>query len=55
MQIRECVVKLTDNIGTIHSVRVRAESVYQALLIGLNKLGHVGWEGNGKTNRTGRR
>jgi hypothetical protein len=46
---RECVVKLTDNHGVEHSVKVRAASVYEAALRGLKKLQQVGWEGNGST------
>lgn len=46
---RECVVKLTDSHGVEHSVKVRAESVYEAALKGLNGLKQVGWESNGST------
>jgi hypothetical protein len=41
---RDCVVKLIDDHGVEHSVRVRAESVYEAALKGLRKLEKVGWE-----------
>jgi len=38
-----------DDIGTIHSVRVKAESLYEATLLGLNALSRVGWESDGDT------
>jgi hypothetical protein len=44
---RDCVVKLVDDHGVEHSVRVRAESVYEAALKGLKKLKRVGWESDG--------
>ncbi len=44
---RDCVVKLVDDHGVEHSVRVRAESVYEAALRGLRKLELVGWESDG--------
>jgi hypothetical protein len=44
---RDCVVKLVDDHGVEHSVRVRAESVYEAALKGLQKLERIGWESNG--------
>ncbi len=44
---RDCVVKLIDAHGVEHSVRVRAESVYEAALRGLNRLEQVGWESDG--------
>lgn len=44
---RDCVVKLADDHGVEHSVRVRAESVYKAALKGLKKLERVGWESDG--------
>ena len=43
-----CVVKIVDDHGVEHSVRVRAESVYEAAIIGLAKLEKVGWESDGK-------
>ncbi len=46
---RVCVVKLTDDHGVEHSVKVRAESVYEAALLGLKRLEHVGWESDGST------
>ncbi len=42
--IRKCFVKLVDDIGTTHSVQVHAESVYEAVLLGLNRLSEMGWE-----------
>jgi len=47
MPDRDCVVKLVDDHGVEHSVRVRAESVYEAALKGLRKLERVGWECDG--------
>ena len=44
---RDCVVKLVDDHGVEHSVRVWAESVYEAALKGLNKLARIGREGDG--------
>ena len=44
---RDCVVKLVDDHGVEHSVTVRAESVYEAALRGLQKLERVGWESDG--------
>ena len=44
---RDCVVKLVDDHGVEHSVRVRAESVYEAALKGLTRLEKVGWESDG--------
>jgi hypothetical protein len=44
---RDCVVKLIDDHGVEHSVRVRAESVYEAALKGLSNLEKVGWESDG--------
>ena len=41
------VVKLVDDHGVEHSVRVRAESVYEGASKGLNKLVRIGWEGDG--------
>jgi len=46
---RECVVKLLDGHGVEHSVKVRAESVYEAALLGLKRLERVGWESDGST------
>ena len=44
---RDCVVKLVDSHGIEHSVKVRAKSVYEAALKGLNKLARIGWESDG--------
>lgn len=49
---RDCVVKLVDDHGVEHSVRVRAESVYEAALKGLKKLERVGWESDGSQIQT---
>jgi len=46
-EARDCVVKLVDDHGVEHSVRVRAESVYEAALKGLQKLERIGWESDG--------
>jgi hypothetical protein len=46
---RVCVVKLTDDHGVEHRVKVRAESVYEAALLGLKRLERVGWESDGST------
>jgi len=46
---RTCVVKLTDEHGVEHRVKVRAESVYEAVLLGLKRLERVGWESDGST------
>lgn len=42
-----CVVKLVDAHGIEHRVKIRAESVYEAALKGLNRLSKVGWKGDG--------
>ena len=41
---RVCAVKLNDQHGVEHTVKVEAESVYEAALLGLNRLERVGWE-----------
>jgi len=46
---RVCVVKLTDDHGVEHTAKVRAESVYEAALLGLNRLERMGWESDGST------
>lgn len=46
-EAHDCVVKLVDIHGVEHSVKVRAESVYEAALRGLQKLERVGWESDG--------
>ena len=45
--VRDCIVKLMDDHGVEHSVKVRAASVYEAALWGLERLDKVGWESNG--------
>lgn len=45
--VRDCVVKLSDSHGVEHSVKVRATSVYEAALKGLERLEKVGWESDG--------
>jgi hypothetical protein len=44
MSISKCVVRLKDSHDTEHSVVVYAESLYEAVVRGLNRLGSVGWE-----------
>jgi hypothetical protein len=44
MSISKCVVRLSDSHDTEHSVVVYAESLYEAVLRGLNRLADVGWE-----------
>ena len=46
-EVRDCIVKLLDDHGVEHSVKVRAASVYEAALRGLERLEKVGWESNG--------
>src|SRR6267154_1399309 len=53
MSISKCVVRLKDNHDTEHSVIVYAESLYEAVVRGLNRLGDVGWESD--TNETMKR
>jgi hypothetical protein len=50
MSISKCIVRLKDCQGTEHSVEVYAESLYEAVVRGLNRLGDVGWESD--TNET---
>lgn len=45
--MRDCIVKLLDDHGVEHSVKVRAASVYEAALRGLEPLEKVGWESDG--------
>jgi len=45
--LRVCIVKLNDAHGVQHRVKVRAESVYEAALLGLSRLERVGWESDG--------
>ncbi|HEY2119528.1 MAG TPA: hypothetical protein VGH37_10120 [Candidatus Acidoferrum sp.] len=44
MSISKCVVRLKDSHDTEHSVVVYAESLYEAVLRGLNRLADAGWE-----------
>jgi hypothetical protein len=53
MSMSKCVVRLKDAHDTEHSVVVYAESLYEAVLRGLNRLEDVGWESD--TNETIRR
>ena len=48
MSISKCIVRLKDCHNTEHSVEVYAQSLYEAVLRGLNPLQDVGWESNGK-------
>ena len=50
MSISRCIVRLKDCHNTEHSVEVYAESLYEAVVRGLNLLGNVGWESD--TNET---
>ena len=47
MSEANCIVKVVDDLGIEHSVRVRAESLYEAVILGLAKLERHGWEGDG--------
>jgi hypothetical protein len=47
MSISKCIVRLKDCHDTEHSVEVYAQSLYEAVLRGLNRLQDVGWESNG--------
>ncbi len=47
MSISKCIVRLKDCHNTEHSVEVYAESLYEAVLRGLNRMEVVGWESNG--------
>ncbi len=44
MPISKCIVRLRDSHGTLHVATVHAESLYEAILRGLNQLTAVGWE-----------
>jgi hypothetical protein len=44
MSIAKCVVRLKDSHDTVHEAVVHAESLYEAVLRGLNQLVDVGWE-----------
>src|SRR6266481_838390 len=46
MSISRCIVRLKDCHNTEHSVEVYAESLYEAVLLGLNRLKDVGWKSN---------
>jgi hypothetical protein len=50
MSIAKCVVRLKDCHDTVHEATVYAESLYEAVLRGLNQLVDVGWESD--TNET---
>jgi len=50
MSISKCIVRLKDSHNTEHSTVVYAESLYEAVVRGLNRLGDVGWESD--TNET---
>src|SRR5258708_31900926 len=50
MSISKCIVRLKDSHDTEHSVIVYAESLYEAVVRGLNRLADVGWESD--TNET---
>jgi hypothetical protein len=52
MSIAKCVVRLKDSHDTVHEAVVHAESLYEAVLRGLNRLVDVGWESDtGETIR----
>jgi hypothetical protein len=52
MSIAKCVVRLRDSHDTVHEAVVYAESLYEAVLRGLNQLVDVGWESDtGETIR----
>jgi hypothetical protein len=40
----KCVVRLRDTLDIQYSVVVYAESLYEAVVCGLNQLSEVGWE-----------
>lgn len=44
MSFTRCVVRLKDSHDTVHEAVVHAESLYEAVLLGLNRLVDVGWE-----------
>ena len=46
MSMSKCIVRMKDCHNTEHSVEVYAESLYEAVLRGLNRLKDVGWESN---------
>ena len=47
------IVKIVDDHGVEHSVRARAESVYEGVILGLARLNKHGWESDGSTIRWG--
>jgi hypothetical protein len=49
MSIAKCIVRLQDSHGTRHEATVYAESLYEAVVRGLNQLSEVGWESDGET------
>jgi hypothetical protein len=52
MSFCKCVVRLKDSHDTVHEAVVYAESLYEAVLRGLNRLVDVGWESDsGETIR----
>jgi archaellum component FlaC len=52
MSIAKCVVRLKDYHDTVNEAVVYAESLYEAVLRGLNRLVDVGWESDtGETIR----
>jgi hypothetical protein len=46
MSLCKCPVRLKDSHDTEHSVVVYAETLYEAVIRGLNRLSDVGWESN---------
>lgn len=42
-ETRECVVRVCDAQGVEHRVKLRAESVYEAALLGLERLQRSDW------------
>ena len=51
MSIAKCIVRLQDSHGTRHEATVYAETLYEAVVRGLNQLSDVGWESEGQTVR----
>ena len=54
MSISKCVVRLKDSHDTVHEAVVYAESLYEAVLLGLNRLSNVGWESDTDDRQTSR-
>ena len=48
MSIEKCVVRLRDSHDRVHEAPVYAESLYEAVLRGLNGLVDVGWESDAR-------